>query len=77
MSTGNEILPQEHCHGLRIDFIGLNFGTGNGFEILGVSLDEVDAIGFQEIIKPIPARGRLDNGASPPQLSSGPLGGYY
>jgi hypothetical protein len=62
MSTGNEILPQKCCKGLRIDFIGLNFGIGDGFEILGVCQDKFDALSFQEIIEPIPARRRLDNG---------------
>jgi hypothetical protein len=46
---------------LRIDFICFNFSITDGFEIFGVSKDEIDAVIAEKIVKPVPSGGRLDS----------------
>ena len=47
---------------MRIDCICLNFSIADGFEVFGVSQDEVDAVIAQEIVEPVPSGGGFDNG---------------
>jgi len=61
MGSGDEVLAQEGCQGLGVNLIGLNFGIGNGFEILGVGQDELDAVLLQKVIEPVPTTGGLND----------------
>ena len=42
---------------VRVDFVGFDLGVGNGFEILGVCHDELDAMCFEQITEPVPTSG--------------------
>ena len=63
MSTWDSVKPEESSKCCRVDLIGLDLGIGNGFKVLGMSENELDAVGFEEIVEPVPSCGALDNGS--------------
>jgi hypothetical protein len=62
VGSGDGVEPQERGQGTGIDLVGFDFGVGDGLEVLGMGKHEFDAVGFEEIVEPVPAGGTFDDG---------------
>ena len=62
VGSGNEVHAQQCCQGMGVDLVGFDLGVADGFKILGMRKDELDAMRFEQVIEPVPARGGFNNG---------------